>query len=146
MYPAKICLFFIYMADYQILIWKKSLEELEESGFITAYSSIDDNNKNRIYRLSYFYTAFYFRFITKAQQKKEENYWLYIQNQPIFNAWKGIAFEQVCLSHVKETKSSLGISGVISNQDTWIGSANDQKVQNWFFNWPTGSSNQSYRM
>lgn len=107
----------------------KVLEELEESGFITAYSSIDNKNKNRIYRLSDFYTAFYFRFIAKAQQKKEENYWLNIQNQPIFNTWKGIAFEQVCLSHVKEIKSALGISGVVSNQDTWVGSANDEKVQ-----------------
>jgi hypothetical protein len=58
-----------------------------------------------------------------------DNYWLNIQNQPIFNTWKGIAFEQVCLSHIKEIKSALGISGVISNQDTWIGSANDEKVQ-----------------
>jgi hypothetical protein len=107
----------------------KVLEELEESGFITSYSSFDNKNKNTIYRLSDFYTAFYFRFITKAQQKKEDNYWLNIQNQPIFNTWKGIAFEQVCLSHIKEIKSALGISGVISNQDTWIGSANDEKVQ-----------------
>ncbi len=107
----------------------KVMEELEESGFITAYSSFDNKNKNTIYRLSDFYTAFYFRFIAVAQQKKEENYWLNIQNQPIFNTWKGIAFEQVCLSHVKEIKFALGISGVVSNQDTWIGTANDEKVQ-----------------
>ncbi|MBU3661481.1 MAG: AAA family ATPase [Flavobacteriales bacterium] len=107
----------------------KVLEELEESGFITAYSSFDNKKKNINYRLSDFYTAFYFRFIAKAQQKKEENYWLNIQNQPIFNTWKGIAFEQVCLSHIKEIKSALGISGVVSNQDTWMGNVNGEKVQ-----------------
>ena len=107
----------------------KVLEELEESGFITAYSSFDNKKKNTVFRLSDFYTSFYFRFIAKAQQKKEPNYWQNIQNQPVFNTWKGIAFEQVCLAHVKEIKSALGISGVISYQDTWIGSANDQKVQ-----------------
>jgi len=107
----------------------KVLEELEESGFITAYSSFDNKKKNTVFRLSDFYTSFYFRFIAKAQQKKEPNYWQNIQNQPVFNTWKGIAFEQVCLAHVKEIKSALGISGVISYHDTWIGSANDQKVQ-----------------
>ncbi len=107
----------------------KVLMELEESGFITSYTSLDSKKKNTVYRLSDFYTSFYFRFIIVANQKKEQNYWLNIQNQPVFNTWKRLAFEQVCLAHVKEIKLALGISEVNSFQDTWSGQTNGQKIQ-----------------
>lgn len=106
----------------------KVLFELEESGFITSYPSLDNKAKNTVYRLSDFYTAFYFQFL-KNYRASDDSYWLNIQNQPVFNAWKGIAFEQVCLSHVPQIKKALGISGVLSKQGAWIGAANDQKAQ-----------------
>lgn len=106
----------------------KVLFELEESGFITSYPSLDNKAKNTVYRLSDFYTAFYFKFL-KNYKASDDSYWLNIQNQPTFNAWKGIAFEQVCLCHVPQIKKSLGISGVLSKQGAWIGEAYDQKAQ-----------------
>ncbi len=106
----------------------KVLMELEESGFITSYSSMDTKIKNKLYRLSDFYTNFYFRFIVNSQSN-EENYWINIQNQPIYNSWKGIAFESVCLAHPNEIKKALGISGIVSRQSTWIGTADGEKAQ-----------------
>ena len=106
----------------------KILFELEESGFITSYPSLDNKAKNTVYRLSDFYTAFFFKFL-KNYKASDDSYWLNIQNQPTFNAWKGLAFEQVCLSHVPQIKKALGISGVHSKQSAWIGEANDQKAQ-----------------
>ncbi|MDD7714443.1 MAG: ATP-binding protein, partial [Mollicutes bacterium] len=33
-----------------------------------------------------------------------------------FVSWRGIAFENVCLNHIKQIKVALGISGVSTNQ------------------------------
>lgn len=106
----------------------KVLMELEESGFITSYISIDAKIKNKLYRLSDFYTNFYFRFIANGNSY-DENYWINIQNQPQYNSWKGIAFESVCLMHADEIKKALGISGIVSRQSTWIGTAEEEKAQ-----------------
>ena len=34
-------------------------------------------------------------------------------------AWRGFAFEEVCLSHISQIKTALGISGVSSTQSSW---------------------------
>jgi uncharacterized protein len=39
----------------------KILADLEESGFISSYTSLDNKRKNITYRLSDFYTSFYFK-------------------------------------------------------------------------------------
>ena len=38
---------------------------------------------------------------------------------PDYYAWRGNAFEMVCLNHIKEIKAALGISGVESAEYSW---------------------------
>ena len=33
--------------------------------------------------------------------------------------WEGLAFERLCLQHVREIKVALGISGIVSNDSSW---------------------------
>lgn len=106
----------------------KVLAELEESGFISSYYHISTNNSKTIYRLSDFYTAFYFRFL-KNYKGDDANYWLKLQNQPKYNAWKGLAFENVCLYHADEVKNALQIGGVSSQQYAWFGESDGKKAQ-----------------
>ena len=35
------------------------------------------------------------------------------------NAWRGLAFERVCLLHVPQIKKALGISGVLTSVYSW---------------------------
>ena len=39
------------------------------------------------------------------------------------NAWRGLAFERVCLQHVEQIKKALGISGVRASVYTWRSTA-----------------------
>ena len=40
-------------------------------------------------------------------------------NSPLYHAWSGFAFEMLCLSHLKQIKKRLGISGVQTRACTW---------------------------
>ena len=103
----------------------KVLIDLEESGFITSYPALDRKNKNTIYRLSDYFTAFYFRFLQKPQGSD----WLQLIDQPTHRAWQGFTFEQVCLDHVPQIKKTLGISGIQAEQAAWRGATEDKGAQ-----------------
>lgn len=103
----------------------KVLIDLEESGFIASYSSLDRKQKNTIYRLSDYFSAFYFRFL----QKPTSSNWLQLIDQPSHRAWQGFTFEQVCLDHILQIKKALGISGIQAEHAAWRGSMEDKGAQ-----------------
>ena len=104
------------------------LADLEESGFITAYTALDSKQKNILYRLSDYYTAFYFKFL-KDGKYQGENSWLNLIDNPIQRTWQGFAFEQICMDHVWQIKKALGISGVQSTNASWKGSTSEKSAQ-----------------
>ena len=106
----------------------KVLADLEESGFITSYSSFDQKQKNLIYRLSDYYTIFYFRFIKDGKYQGEQA-WLNLIDHPSQRAWQGYAFEQICMDHVWQVKKALGISGVLSSNASWRGKTDEKSAQ-----------------
>lgn len=106
----------------------KVLADLEESGFIRAYNSLDQKKQKTLYRLSDFYTAFYFRFI-KNGQYQGENAWINLIDNPVQRTWQGFAFEQICIDHINQIKKALGISGVQSNHASWKGSTEEKSAQ-----------------
>lgn len=106
----------------------KVLADLEESGFITSYISLDEKNKNTIYRLSDYYTSFYFRFI-KDSPYRGEGAWINLLDNPVHRAWEGFTFKQVCLDHIPQIKKALGIQGVLSKEASWKGEVEGQSAQ-----------------
>lgn len=106
----------------------KLLHDLELSGFIRKYYSIDKKEKDAIYQLVDFFTLFYFNFIEKKKHS-DENYWSHLIDNAQHRAWSGFSFEQICLYHLPLIKQKLGISGVLTNTASWIGTHNGSKVQ-----------------
>jgi len=106
----------------------KVLTDLEESGFITSYISLDNKQKNIHYRLSDYYTAFYFRFIKNGKYLGEDS-WINLMDNPTQRAWQGFTFEQICLDHIDQVKTALGISGIQSNNVVWQGSTSQKAAQ-----------------
>lgn len=94
------------------------LAELEESGFVQSYVPFGKSKRDLLFRLSDFYTAFYFKFIRNATILDENN-WLNALESGRYQSWKGYAFEQVCLSHVRQIKRALGIQGIVSQAAAW---------------------------
>ncbi|MEM6964372.1 MAG: ATP-binding protein [Bacteroidota bacterium] len=105
-----------------------ALDELEESGFITSYHHFGKNKTQKIYRLSDFYSMFYFKFI-KNSQIFPDRIWENATDHPSIRAWSGYAFEQVCLAHIAQIKKALGIEGVLSYTSSWKSKAKNDGAQ-----------------
>ena len=73
--------------------------------------------KNAVYQLIDNYTLFYYQFL--KNKPSDERFWSNQINMPQINTWQGLAFERVCLEHISEIKSKLGISGVQTDVNSW---------------------------
>lgn len=93
------------------------LSDLEWCGFIRSYSMMGKRVKDGIFQLTDHYTLFYYAFIHGQRQGK--NYWQAMHGTPRYNSWCGLAFERVCLWHIDQIKSRLGISGIMTNEYAW---------------------------
>lgn len=96
----------------------KTLEELEQCGFIDSYKDMDAKSKYQLYQLVDPYTLFYINYI-RNQKITDENYWSNLIDNSKHRAWSGYAFEQVCLAHIRQIKNKLGISGILSGVASW---------------------------
>jgi predicted AAA+ superfamily ATPase len=94
------------------------LQELTESGFISAYLPFEKNVRDSIYKLSDEYSMFYLKFM-ESSRAAGFGTWLKLSALPSWKSWSGTAFESVCLKHVKQIKAALGISGVYTEESAW---------------------------
>lgn len=100
------------------------LNELEWCGFIRKYNCIGKQSKDALYQLIDSFTLFYFQYM-KGNKNNDSHFWTNNIGSPLHRAWSGLAFERVCLQHVNQIKSALGISGVLSNVYSWRTEANE---------------------
>ena len=94
------------------------LEDLCSCDFVRKYSAIGKSEKDAIYQLSDPFTLFYLRHVS-ASTHQDEQFWQNNHGLPAQNAWKGYAFEQVCLQHLRQIKLKLSILGVLCNAYSW---------------------------
>ncbi len=99
------------------------LSALENSGIIASY--VPFGGKDELYRVSDPFCRFYLKHVAKNQSNP--TYWQDRFNSPSVLSWQGLAFEDVCLSHIGQIKQALGISGVITKESQWIESGDDQR-------------------
>jgi len=103
----------------------KSLKELELSGFIQKVAQFGKGKKKEnTYILADEYSIFYLKWIAPITDidldTDEPTYWMKQQNTAAWKAWKGFAFERLCLKHIEKIKRALGILGVITRTSKWI--------------------------
>ena len=106
----------------------KTLEELEQCGFVRKYNAFDKKSKSQLYQLVDFYTLFYLNFI-RDYNYSDDHFWSNFIDNAKHRAWSGYAFEQVCLVHVNQIKSRLGISGVLTKIAAWRSQASSPGAQ-----------------
>ncbi len=104
------------------------LKELESCGFIRKYDAYGNKKKNAIYQLIDNFTLFYYQFL--ENNPTDGHFWTNQINTPRINTWQGLAFERVCMEHVKEIKNKLGISGVQTDINSWWCKADPDKGVN----------------
>ena len=93
----------------------KALRELEQCGFIRHYKNVTTSKTGYFYQVVDPFVLFSLHFIRDKQIKS----WQTFIKSPEYYAWRGNAFEIVCLLHVPQIKSALGIAGVESTEYSW---------------------------
>ncbi|MCR5455244.1 MAG: ATP-binding protein [Bacteroidales bacterium] len=104
--------------DIQGSTLTRMLDNLEKCDFIISYPQTGKSVKDRIYRLSDFYTLFYFRFM-ENHNVRDVNFWSKNLDTARINTWQGLTFELICLTHLQQIKKALGISGINSVSTAW---------------------------
>ena len=94
------------------------LEELELCGFIRAYPNYSMDDNLCLYQLTDPFSLFHLRFI-RGKRPKNPRFWTSNLDSPSLSAWKGYAFEQVCLSHCEQIKRALGIAAISTEMSSW---------------------------
>ncbi len=94
------------------------LEELIESGFITAYPVYGKKKKGLRFRLTDHYSSFYLRYIEPNNYGGAGSFMALSQSQS-FKSWCGYAFETVVLEHIPQLKSALKIAGLFTQTSTF---------------------------
>ena len=100
------------------------LEALIASDFVIKYVPFGFSKRQVHYKLVDSFCLFYLKFVD-GHDSLTENFWLQnLASQPIVS-WRGLAFENLCFTHVPLIKKALGISGVKTTQSAWSKRADD---------------------
>jgi hypothetical protein len=96
----------------------KILDELDLCGFIRSYPNYSMDENLILYQLMDPFSLFHLRFIGK-KSPRNPRYWTSNLESPSLSAWKGYAFEQVCLSHSEQVKQALGVAAISTEISSW---------------------------
>ena len=96
----------------------RHLEELVECGFIGRYRVLGAEKRGSLYRLTDHFSLFHMQFAS-SPIRNVDNYWTVAVPEGAKYAWRGMAFEGLCLGHVRQIKEKLGISGVAVDVCAW---------------------------
>ena len=97
----------------------KLLKALEVSDFIKSYIPFGKGKRDLHYKLTDPFCLFYLKFV-QGQTGIDPDFWMHNVASPSINAWRGIAFEELCFSHFRQIKSALDILGVSSRQSALV--------------------------
>lgn len=65
------------------------------------------------------FILFHYSFLDPSHCRQVSHWSDFVADQGRFNAWRGNAFEIVCLYHVRQLKAALGIGGVETREYPW---------------------------
>lgn len=102
------------------------LQELDSSGFISAYLPFGKQKKETLYRLTDEYSLFYLKFMERGKAMGQ-GAWLQLSQSQAWKAWAGYAFENICLKHVSQIKRALGIQGVYAEVSSFYFRGDDER-------------------
>ncbi|MCD8207909.1 MAG: ATP-binding protein [Bacteroidales bacterium] len=100
--------------------FSKALRNLSNCDFIRQYAAFGRNERGTLFQLTDLFVLFHLRYV-KNYGGEDEHHWQNMIDSPSRRAWSGYAFEQLCLHHIRQIKSKLGITGVQSDVCSWKG-------------------------
>lgn len=104
------------------------LKGLKAGNFITTYRNYGATKRDVYYKLSDPYCLFYLNFID-GDKTTDEHYWSNNLLTGELNAWRELAFENLCFAHTSQIKTALGIAGVHTETIPWKSKAQKDGAQ-----------------
>ena len=104
----------------------KWLRALISSDFIDKYVPFGESKRTVFYKLIDPFCLFYLRFVD-GQNGLNPDFWTNNVLSPKMNAWRGFAFEDLCLRHIEQVKRALQIAGVTTSQSSWAVAGDDEQ-------------------
>ena len=89
----------------------RMVHELEVSGFLHLSQPYGKRRKDILIRLVDEFSIFYLKY----KKGTRSSNWSTISKTQSFKSWQGFAFENLCLKHIHQIKTALGISGVATS-------------------------------
>ena len=95
------------------------LSKLVEADFVEQYHPAMSETKVDFFRLKDCFCIFWLRFMD-GKTGVDPHFWQnnYTSNRTV--SWQGIAFEQICLSHIESIRRALGINGITTTTSNMI--------------------------
>ena len=103
----------------------RALSELEQCGFVRRYREFTKGKNGARFQLIDPFTLFSLRFL----EGDGVHSWTEYLNTPSYYAWRGGAFELVCLIHSAGIKEALRVGGVASEESSWRSKASEPGAQ-----------------
>lgn len=97
----------------------KAVDEAVKCGYVFQYRNNGAAGHPKYLMLIDPFILFHYRFIAPPQGEAPRSWTDFVSDQGRFHAWRGNAFEIVCLYHVRQLKAALGISGVETSEYPW---------------------------
>ena len=97
----------------------KLLKALEVSDFIKSYIPFGKGKRDLHYKLTDPFCLFHLKFL-QGQNEIDPDFWMHNVASQSVSAWRGIAFEELCFSHIGQIKKALDILGVSSKQSAFV--------------------------
>lgn len=97
----------------------KLLKALEVSDFIKSYVPFGKGKRDLHYKLTDPFCLFHLKFV-QGQTEPDPDFWMHSVASQTVSVWRGIAFEELCFSHIGQIKKALDILGVSSRQSAFV--------------------------
>lgn len=104
----------------------KSIRALLASDFIIKYIPFGSKKREEHIKLQDPFCLFYLKFVD-GKDSLTNNFWTNNLASQQIVSWCGLAFENLCFRHIPQIKTSLGISGVVTNQSVWFQKGSDNQ-------------------
>lgn len=95
------------------------LKSLIASNFVQMYTPYGEKKSANRYKLTDSFCRFWLNFLER-KTITDRHFWVNNLQSGAMNAWKGIAFEELCFNHIPQIKRCLGIEGVNSIESQWV--------------------------
>ena len=96
-----------------------AVSEAIKCGYIHEYRNLSKPRHPKYIQLVDPFILFHYRFIDPPKGEAPRRWADFVADQGRFTNWRGNAFEIVCLYHVRQLKSALGIGDVKTREYPW---------------------------